>query len=158
MATQTITAYQLAETTTRRASRIPLLARQQPSSSTPISTPSDLSTFSPAVLSSACSQEAVPVSQTSITTKAVTTGAVATSTATALTTVISSTLSTASTTQTISSGVTTVPTSTTTTYTTVTSTTTIVYASNAPSGEFDVAFPRLSESKLARVELTVIKI
>ncbi|KAL6714338.1 hypothetical protein ACLMJK_007761 [Lecanora helva] len=135
LTTTTKTSYVLVATTTRAAQKRDLKGRQAAASSSTLSTPSDLATFPGAVVTSACSLEATPVSVTSTSTVQQSTTVQSTVTATSTSTVVNTATTSATvTTVTVTSGITTAPTSTVAgATTTITSTTTITYASNAPS-------------------------
>lgn len=121
-------------------SRITGVERRQAASttSTAISTPSDLSQFPATILSSACSLEATPVTTTSTASTTATVVQAGSTTVTTYTTLAAvsspTTVSTTTTTATVSSGVSTAPSSTRTSTVVVTSTSTVVVQGSAPTG------------------------
>ncbi|MCJ1273655.1 hypothetical protein MMC21_001448 [Puttea exsequens] len=133
LTTTTATIYSIvAYTVTAGKKKRELEARQAITSA--LSTPSALATFSPDILSSACSEEVAPVTQASVETQyKISTSSSTTTTTAQSTTAIATVIQTSSTTQIITSGVSTNAVSTITTTTTIYSTTTITVASNAPT-------------------------
>lgn len=115
----------------RKAEAEQLAKRQASPSST--STPPDLSTFAPSILSSACSAEVTRATSTSTIQTTVTSSVVTILPSTGPAPTVTSTVQAVTVVNTISSGVTTT-TSTVSTTVTRTSTTTVVVASGAPTG------------------------
>ena len=111
------------------------IKRRQASSTTPLSTPSPLTTFQPSILSSACSRQVTPVNSTStvVTTRTQQVNQTFTNT-TPSSTYSSVNVTITTTTQNSTATITSMTTTTTTAFVTYTSTTTIVLPSGAPSG------------------------